>query len=74
MRTFDKFMYLFVCFTICWTKVIQPHKLMYDGCNLPFFLIILVQCFILCPSYHEFETDGDQEFADVAREWNTSTH
>jgi len=31
MHTFDKFI---VRFIICWTKVIQPHKLMYHGCNL----------------------------------------
>ena len=30
MHTFDKFMYLFVRFTICSTKVISPHKLIYD--------------------------------------------
>ena len=47
MRTFDKFMHLFVRFTICWTKVIQPHKLMYDGCNLLYMLHCLkmtLQC------------------------------
>ena len=34
MHTFDKFMHQFVCSIICWTNVIQLHKLMYDGCNL----------------------------------------
>ena len=36
MHIFDKFMHQLVHFTICWIKVIQPHKLMYDGCNLLF--------------------------------------
>ena len=41
MHTFDKFMYLVVRFTICWIKVIPPHKLMYDGYNLLIYLFML---------------------------------
>jgi hypothetical protein len=37
---FDEFMYLFACFTTCYTKEIQPPKLLYGGYNLLFLILV----------------------------------
>lgn len=40
MHVFDKFVYLFARFASCWIKMIQPHKLLCDGCKLFYYFLM----------------------------------